>query len=374
MSGNERGNGSVPEITPELWRQEVAERDAPSAVHWLLPRPGAESAPSVRLPVVRLRRGHGPRVLVVGGTHGDEFEGQLAVAALARRLASLDVRGEITLLPRHNPEACLAGTRVAPGDGEDLNRLYPGRGGPTAAHAIAGAVTEHLLPGLDWLIDLHSGGTEHEFVPSSNLQAAVGSDDDRQLRPALRAFGTPWAILFDETGTDSMPHAGTLEAAARAHGARALSSELGGGARLSRASLALATTGLLDLLVHVGALGERHRSARRVEPRWRSLHAPEHYVALDVAGAFAPAVDLGDEVGAGDVVGHLHPLAFPDADPDAGPDAGPGAGPGADPGADPGAARWPREVRARSAGTVVALACRARLDAGDVAAMVAAPA
>ena len=74
--------------------------------------------------------GEGPRVLVVGGTHGDEFEGQFAASSLVRKLPSLELLGSITVLPRHHPAACFAGMRVSPIDGANLNRLYTGR--PTA--------------------------------------------------------------------------------------------------------------------------------------------------------------------------------------------------------------------------------------------------
>ena len=40
-----------------------------------------------------------------------------------------------------------------------------------------------LLPPVDWVVDLHSGGAAHEFVLSSNLQATVGSAEYAEMLP-----------------------------------------------------------------------------------------------------------------------------------------------------------------------------------------------
>lgn len=262
---------------------------------------------AVLLPIYHHARGPGPRVLVVGGTHGDEFEGQFAASSLIRKLPGLSLNGSITVLPRHHPAACAAGTRVSPIDGADLNRLYKGSTTRGASGAIAAFVTARLLPEIDWLIDLHSGGASHEFVLSSNLQAKVGSMEDLELRPALRAFGAPYAIIFDDTGSDTMPHLGTMEGAARALGVKCISSELGGAARLTRESANAAERGLRGLLEYIGVLepdGERHASP---EPRFLRLDHPDHYCRAPVDGFAVAEVALGASVQAGSIVGHIHP-------------------------------------------------------------------
>src|SRR4029077_15608578 len=74
--------------------------------------------------VVVIRNGPGPAVLVAGGTHGDEFEGQIAVADVVRKTDLRTISGLIIALPLHNYPACLAGTRDGPFDNTDLNRLF----------------------------------------------------------------------------------------------------------------------------------------------------------------------------------------------------------------------------------------------------------
>src|SRR5258706_11799769 len=73
------------------------------------------------IPIVSLRNGPGPTVLVVGGNHGDEYEGQITVARLCRELAVEEVSGQLILLPVANLSAALAGRRVSPLDQGNLN-------------------------------------------------------------------------------------------------------------------------------------------------------------------------------------------------------------------------------------------------------------
>ena len=269
------------------------------------------------LPLVVVHRGRGPSVLVAGGTHGDEFEGQITVAKLCREIDPESVQGTLILLPLHNVLACHAGTRLTPGDNSDLNRLYGGRPGNGPAHAIARFVESILLPRIDWVIDLHSGGVEHEFVLSSNLQARMHSPEFETMLAPLLAFDAPYAIVFDEVSAGGqMPHTGTLEGFARTLGKKAISSELGGGGRVTPASLGVAEHGLCSLLAHIGVVPwsgatppERSRS------RLLFLGRPEHYVAAPMAGRFAPAAALGEKISKGDLLGNVAPLHDPLAQP-----------------------------------------------------------
>jgi predicted deacylase len=172
------------------------------------------------------------------------------------------------------------------------------------------------LPHIDWVIDLHSGGVEHEFVLSSNLQARLHSAEFETML-ALLAFDAPYAIVFDEvSANEQMPHTGTLEGFARTLGRKAISSELGGAGRVTPASLGVAEHGVRSLLAHIGAL--RWPGAMRPEhsrSRLLFLGRPEHYVAAPATGRFAPAVALGDRVSNGDLLGRVAPLHDPLAQP-----------------------------------------------------------
>ena len=305
---------------------------------------GLDVGLAVPLPVTIGRNGKGPRVLVLGGTHGDEAEGQIAVAELARDLPHLPFSGTIICLPRHNPLACAAGTRTDPQSGTDLCRQY--RDGPVSGPLapIVGLVRDRLLPGCDWLIDLHSGGASGNFVPSGNVQAKVGSDEDLAMRPALHAFGAPFGIVFDEIADGSMAHAGTPEALARKRGIRAFSSELGGGGAVGALAMRAARDGLRSLLGHIGSLPAGPGPSRRTT--LLRLDRPEHSVLAPAAGLVEPLVPLGATVTRGDAILRLHPR-------------------------DPNEAARP--VAARVSGILAMLTARAHAEPGDTLAFVCEP-
>jgi len=264
-------------------------------------------AQDLMLPLTVVRHGRGPVVLAVGGTHGDEFEGQIAVTRLARTIDAGEIQGTLILMPFHNVLACRAGTRLTPGDSSDLNRLYGRPKGSGPAQSIAHFVEEMLLPHIDWVIDLHSGGDAHEFVLSSNVQARFPSPEyDAMLAPLL-AFDAPYAIVFDEVpASPHMPHGGTLEGAARALGKKAISSELGGAGRVSPQSLAVAERGLRNLLSFIGVIPcDQATRPARSRSQLLFLGRPEHHVTIRTSGCFAPMVDLGTEVRQGDLLGHI---------------------------------------------------------------------
>jgi predicted deacylase len=298
-------------------------------------------------PVIVANNGEGPCVLLVGGTHGDEFEGQIVATRLAAGLAAEDVTGTLIILPTHNRPAALAGLRRSPLDGADLNRLYPGRDGAGPSHAIARFVTERLIAACDAVIDIHSGGATHEFVLSSNLQGRYGTPACARDLPALLAFDAPYAILFDEVGGDSMPHGGTLEGAAIARGKRAFSSEIGGAGRLTPDSLAVAERGVVNLLRSLGVLAGPKPRPEESRSRLLALCRPEHYVSAPARGHFRPLVWLGAEVEAGQTLGELYRLERP--------------------------GEAPLPIAAASAGTLVTVASRGIVDPSEPVFFVAEP-
>ena len=88
----------------------------------------------IPVPMLCIKGGAGPTALLTAGTHGDEYEGQIALLALARELAGMRITGRVIILPALNQPAVAAGRRNSPLDGGNLNRLFPGNpeGGPTA--------------------------------------------------------------------------------------------------------------------------------------------------------------------------------------------------------------------------------------------------
>jgi len=143
----------------------------------------------------------GPRLLVVGGIHGDEPSGALAAKALAKGL--VPKRGTLLLLPEANPEALAAGVRSQGSPAVDLNRTFPGTDTSRPATIFA------LARSADLVLDLHEEGrawTEADLptlvlspAASTFAMALLETLEARGIRFAFTG-GAPAGSLVGELG------------------------------------------------------------------------------------------------------------------------------------------------------------------------------
>ncbi|MDP6447945.1 MAG: succinylglutamate desuccinylase/aspartoacylase family protein, partial [Pirellulaceae bacterium] len=264
----------------------------------------------IPIPVISIKNGEGPRVLMTGGNHGDEYEGQLSLMKLARQLTPADVRGRIIIIPSLNYPAALAGTRTSPIDGGNLNRSFPGGpdGAPTAA--IAHYVEHDLLPMSDYSIDLHSGGSSLMYIPSALMRRVEDQElFDRQL-DMLRAFGA-------KLGYIAVPDAEsrTLIAAAERTRVAALGTELGGAGSSSVESLRVAELGIRRVLNSIGSAPDIDAAPPAEPTRIMEVRDSSYFVYSPDYGMWEPYVELGDEVAAGQPAAAVHSPQTPWREP-----------------------------------------------------------
>jgi N-alpha-acetyl-L-2,4-diaminobutyrate deacetylase len=258
---------------------------------------------TIGIPVVVVANGEGPTLLLTAGNHGDEYEGQIALLRLAQWLDPAAVSGRVIILPAMHYPAALAGTRKSPLDGRDFNRCFPGNPRGSFAEVLAHYIDTHLLPLCDAQMDLHSGGTGMDIIPSACGHVI---DDEGYMARSLAmadAFGAPITLLLEEVNAGP-----TLLAAAERRGVVALSSELGGAGRLNPHGLAVTERGVRNVMKHLGMLDgvpEGDRSRRMVVPDMA------HYVFAPHDGIWEAADRLGSEVRKGERAGLLHRIEEP---------------------------------------------------------------
>ncbi|HVK16888.1 MAG TPA: M14 family metallopeptidase [Fimbriiglobus sp.] len=244
-------------------------------------------------------RSPGPRVLITGGVHGDEFEPMAAVRRLIARFRETPPpRGRVTLVPVVNEPAFRRGSRVAE-DGLDLARTCPG--------APAGSVTEriaHELSGLireaDYYIDLHTGGTRLRVLPLVGYMLHPDAALLAVQRRMARAFGLP--IIW---GTDPRPDGRSLSVARDAK-VPAIYAEYHGGGGCDPAGVEAYTAGCLRVLADVGATDDALPPVAAPLVVEDSRPGAGHMQANHPApceGFFEPAVTLGQVVREGDPLG-----------------------------------------------------------------------
>ncbi len=269
---------------------------------------------NVMIPITVLARGEGPTVLVLGGNHGDEYQGQIAAMRLARELSPDAIHGRLILIPSLNFPAAKAATRLSPLDGMNMNRAFPGNAEGSVTSQIAHYLTHTLFPMSDAIIDIHSGGRSMDFVPCSHMHLVPDRTQRRKMLEAMLAWNTDFSFLYTD-----IAGSGLLPVEAENQGKTVVTTELGGGEGVPASVHRIAQGGLRNVLIHLGVLeGDLQTRASLGKPPailTQALHA-DNYLLAPESGVFEVAVDLGDRVSRGQPVGYIHHLERPDRDPE----------------------------------------------------------
>ena len=259
---------------------------------------------ALHLPVVSIRNGDGPTVVLTGGNHGDEYEGPIALLKLVRSLAPSQVSGRVIVIPALNYAAVMGGARVSPIDGVNMNRAFPGRRDGSVTEMIAHFVQHRILPGCDALFDIHSGGKTMMFSPFACYHRLPDEALTRRARGAVAAMAAPISLELVELDAEGM-----LDTAVEEMGKLFVGTELGGGGTTTTTTVAIAETAVRNLLAHLGVIDEKpvSREARGLPPS-REMHMPDPgcYLIADDAGLYEALVDLDLDVREGDPVGQIH--------------------------------------------------------------------
>ncbi len=266
----------------------------------------------IPVPITVIRNGDGPTLVISAGVHGDEYEGQIAVANLARELGAADIHGRLILLPMVNFPAAEVGCRVSPLDDANLNRLYPGNPKGTPSQMIAHYHEEIILPLADYAIDLHSGGSSLIYPPTLLRGPAHSREEEAGLAMLTEAFDLPYAWVFTGGGGPDSP-ARTAMGAANRKGVVNVMAELGGGGCVTPEVLRHTERGLLRILHALGILPDYAPDAKRGT---RALHV-QGSIYADVPGVFEPCKALGDAVAKNETVALLHTPETPGRAPEA---------------------------------------------------------
>lgn len=269
--------------------------------HLRLPHSSDVSAwGAVMIPIAVIKNGDGPTALLTGANHGDEYEGPIALFALARELEAREVSGRVIIVPAMNAPAFRAAKRTSPIDGGNMNRAFPGRADGTATEKIADYFQRRLLPMADFVLDLHAGGKTLDFVPLAASHLLADKDQQARCIAAREAFNAPYAATLVE-----IDDVGMYDTAAEALGKVFVTTEIGGGGSATKRSAAIAARGARNFLIHAGIL----RGAPEIAPSTRiDMTSDDCFTFAEHAGLIAFAVDLGEPLRRGQEIARVHPL------------------------------------------------------------------
>jgi predicted deacylase len=235
----------------------------------------------------------GPRVTIVSGVHGDEFEGVRALWHLLHRPDFRIDRGVLVLVPIAHPAAYNAGTRTNPLDGLNLARVFPGIEHGTTTERLAFVLFHQVVRASNLVIDLHSGGIRYLHAPLAgfyDLPDAVGAQS------FALAKATGWKYLW---AAPFRP--GVLSYECARYGIPSLGTEVGGAGRCLPDDVALYRPTLQRIFHHAGLVDE---GAHELDVPAQVI-VDGDWLLTPGAGFLEPTVELDQHVTVGQVLGYV---------------------------------------------------------------------
>ena len=189
--------------------------------------------------------GHGPRVCIITGIHGDELEGQYVCFEMARRLRaqSSNVFGSVEIWPAINPLGVDSVCRGIPTFDIDMNRIFPGSDDGHMVEHVAHQVVQDLA-GADMVVDIHSSNVFLYEMP----QARISRMTAQRLIPYARLLNLDF-IWIHEAATVLQS---TIAHSLNSIGTPTLVVEMGIGMRITQQYGDRLVAGLFNLLSKMG--------------------------------------------------------------------------------------------------------------------------
>lgn len=235
-------------------------------------------------------KGEGPVVLIQGGLHGDEINGIEIVRRLQPLLRDTLVEGTVVLVPVLNVFGFIHFSREVP-DGKDVNRSFPGSARGSLASRIASRYSKQVIPQIDWAIDLHTGGAQRFNYPQIRYTAG-----DALSKTLAEQFEPPFILQSSLIRGSFRKHLHSL-------GKGVIVYEGGESMRFDEGSIQMGVDGILRLLKAQGMLAQGTKVPKAKEQP--VLLEESKWLRAPASGMFLPAVQNGQRVKAGDLLGEV---------------------------------------------------------------------
>lgn len=236
----------------------------------------------------------GPVLWVQSAIHGAEIGGAMALLRLFKKIKADRMKGHIVGVMAASPTAFRAQGRLTPYDGENMNRLFPGDPNGPHSRQTAAALFQTATGVADVMMDLHSGGNE-AVVPFYGLYFDDGSPASQEARRLAESVGSDVVWASRDTWLD-----GAMFVNFTRTGRPGIIVECGGGGSLPEEHIRNFAGAIEGVAKAMGILPGR-------PPRQKKFTVVRdcELVFNTRGGYFLPAVDVGDIVRKGAVIGRV---------------------------------------------------------------------
>lgn len=242
----------------------------------------------------------GPVLALVAGNHGYEYAPILALQRLRSRLDPKALSGTVIMVHVANMPSFLRRTiYYSPVDGQNLNRVYPGKKDGTVSNRIAYAITKEVIERSDYLVDLHCGDGNESLRPYSYWTDSGQPKVDEVAKQMAIAFGLDHIVIDTDRPKDpnnSVYCANT----ATTRGKPAITTESGGLGRIEEDAIARIERGVMNLLRLFKMIDGAPEMTGH--PLWIDR---SEVLRSGVTGIFYPLVEKGHAVQKGTLLGYV---------------------------------------------------------------------
>ncbi len=244
----------------------------------------------VRVPLIVARgRKDGPVLGLTAALHGNELNG---ISVIHRVLQGLDLdqlRGTVMAVPVANVPGYLANRREF-NDGQDLNRIMPGREGGRTSDVYAARLLDRVVRHFDRLIDLHTASFGR--INSLYVRADMTDPETRWM-----AACQPAEILLHNHEVD-----GTLRRAATDLGTPSITVEVGNPQVLQGDLIGLTTIGVRNVMARLDMAPPVPAPSVRFEP---TVCTRSYWIYTDRGGVLEVFPKLAARVDAGERIAQV---------------------------------------------------------------------
>lgn len=254
-----------------------------------------------RIPVSVIQGSHpGPTLALVGGTHGYEYAPIVALQEIAKKIDPSKLSGTVIIVHVANMPSFLGRTiYYSPADGENLNRVYPGKADGTLSQRIAYAITTEVIEQADYLVDMHSGDGNEDLRPYIYMPVTGNAEMDAKIKGMALAFGLDH-IVIDRR--ENLPADAPLytDMTGLTRGIPSMTTEAGRVGTTEADLVRKNTEGTMNLMRHLKML-----PGQELPPQPTVWLGDFAVIPSPQQGLFYAAVKGGQTIAKGGVLGHL---------------------------------------------------------------------
>lgn len=238
----------------------------------------------------------GKTLVITAGVHGCEYVGIETARRLWKSLEPAEMKGQVIILPLVNVNGFYKGAKqIMPEDGENLNRMFPGKEDGTLSQRTAFVIEKEIYPHADFLVDLHGGDCNESMEPLAFFP--IEAEDSVNERARIAASYLPVGYRVRSTAKNGLYSYATQK------GIPALLLEIGGEGKWSEAQVGQCEESVYQLMRYLEILEVKEPNGA-VNQKQKEI-TKAIYEESDVNGFWYPQISPGQEVAEGQTLGQI---------------------------------------------------------------------